>query len=731
MSATNSPFRAKYIFNPAFWPTWLGFAFLWLVTKLPYRLILALGSALGFLIMLLMAQRRRISRTNICLCFPDLTRRQQRRLLRQSFYSNGQAVFESALTWWGSPRKLKNLTHIEGLEHLEEAQKQGKGIILLGAHYATMEICGRIAAMHIPGFIATYKKVRNPLFEAMITHSRNKLKADTILSTDMRGILRELKNDKVIWYAPDQDFGDKKSVFAPFMGVQTSTLTLTSRLAKLSGAVVLPWYGERLKNNKGYKFSIGPELENFPSDDDVADATQLNASIEKQVRRIPEQYLWGHRRFKTRPIGEAQVYQPRRDRALKRYSLAMFLLAIPIAVYTLILAYRNQDKRYLAERFGRYPSPVEKLSTDFWFHASSVGEVIALLPLIERLQQLHPEKNIVLSTFTPTGGKIACQRLPDGVKHVYLPIDYVFSVKRFLTYINPRCAMIMETELWPNLFEYCYNYAIPIVIINGRLSKKSLQTKGWINYLMHRAVNQTSKILAKSDQEKEHFKRFSAKENKITVTGNLKYAAISHEVSNPIKLSRPYILIASTHEDEEIQIAKRWQASGDIHHILVIAPRHPHRSDKILTAFKQKAIACPVRSENERVDEYTEFYLADTFGELNQFIAGASFVVMGGSFVPVGGHNILEVAAQKKAVVFGPYMHNFAEERQQFLDANAALEATDYDDLMRIMRRLIDSPELCDSLGSKSNQLLQSQTEILNSYIEQLELFFTTYKIIN
>jgi KDO2-lipid IV(A) lauroyltransferase len=184
-------------------------------------------------------------------------------------------------------------------------------VILLGGHYTTLEISGRLLAFHTDGIQPIYKPAHNALYEAVMAGARKRLFDDLLDNSDMRTILRNLKRGKIIWYAPDQDFGRDRSVFAPFFGVPTATLTTTSRLARLSGAPVLPFSSERLPQGRGYVIRIHAPLPDFPSGDDVADASAVNAVIEAQVRRTPEQYLWVHKRFKTRPLGEPGVYRRR------------------------------------------------------------------------------------------------------------------------------------------------------------------------------------------------------------------------------------------------------------------------------------------------------------------------------------------------------------------------------------------------------------------------------------
>ncbi len=292
-----------------YWPTWLGLGLLRLSLLLPYSVMLLLGRGLGNLLFRLVGSRRHIAEVNVRLCFPEQEETARQKLVKESFVSAAISLFEGALSWWASDSRIKKLYRIEGLEHLEAARAQGRGVILLGGHYTTLEISGRFLAFHVEGLQPIYKPAHNKLFEAVMANSRKRLFDDLLPSADMRTIVRNLKKGKVVWYAPDQDFGRERSVFAPFFGVPTATLISTARLAKLSGALVVPYYSERLPGKEGFLLRLAPALTDFPSGDDLVDATRVNQVIEQQVRKVPEQYLWLHKRFKTRPEGDADVYR--------------------------------------------------------------------------------------------------------------------------------------------------------------------------------------------------------------------------------------------------------------------------------------------------------------------------------------------------------------------------------------------------------------------------------------
>ena len=303
MSHTNPSFNATDFLAPRYWPLWLWFGLLRLCCYLPYRAILALGGFAGWVMHRFIPRRRHIAEINIRLCFPELDAAQQQQLVRESFRAAGISLFEIAWSWWGPRRKLEPLCHIDGLEQLRAAQQQGKGVLLFSAHFTCLEIGGRLLALHAP-FHVMYKSHRNPLFEAVMRNGREQQFESAIDRNDIRLLIKTLKRGETCWYALDQDFGYQSAVFAPFFSNQAATLTATSRIAKMTGCAVIPFFTRRREDGSGYQLTLLPPLENFPSGDDLADATLTNGLIENEIRKAPTQYLWMHRRFKSQPGGE-------------------------------------------------------------------------------------------------------------------------------------------------------------------------------------------------------------------------------------------------------------------------------------------------------------------------------------------------------------------------------------------------------------------------------------------
>jgi len=270
-------------------------------------LSLGVGRLIGDLFYVAAPSRRRIAEVNIARCFPHLSALEQKRLVRKTMHSTGKSIIESAVALWGPVRQLQRRYSISGLEHIHAAQLRGQGVLLVSCHLTTMDAAGRILAFHVK-FDMLYRKDPNPLLAYKLISAREKYLGGTIVRSDTRQLIKNLRNGHVVWYAPDQDYGARHSVFAPFFGVQAASVTGTARITAMSKAVVLTFAHYRDEQNN-YHITIGPPVENYPSGDDVADATRINQVIEALILKQPDQYLWVHRRFKTRPEGEPDFYR--------------------------------------------------------------------------------------------------------------------------------------------------------------------------------------------------------------------------------------------------------------------------------------------------------------------------------------------------------------------------------------------------------------------------------------
>ena len=283
------------------------------VARMPWGVQRSLGSAAGWLLFHLMRRRRGIAETNLAHCFPTLCKTARSRIVRRHFRSLGLGLVEIAIAWWGNDEQMTARSHISGAEHLEAALSHGRGVILFGGHFTTFEIGGRILASRFK-VGAIYRPHNDPWWDLMLRTGRTRYLSALVAHKDARAMVRYLGRNRILWYAPDQDYSGGRRVFARFFAERAATTTATAWLARRSGARVVPFASYRRADDSGWDVVLEPALDGFPTGDDLADAERLNMVLEGQIERCVEQYLWVHRRFKTRPPGAPPVY----DAALLR-----------------------------------------------------------------------------------------------------------------------------------------------------------------------------------------------------------------------------------------------------------------------------------------------------------------------------------------------------------------------------------------------------------------------------
>ena len=299
---------SRSLLAPLQWPAWLGAGVIWLIARLPRPWLMGLGRLLGVLVQRVPSPRQQIAEANIALCFPELSKAEQAELVNAHLRDIGLMMVEFALGWMGSERAIANVpVTIEGLEHLEAARAQGKGVLLVGGHFSHLELCARLVSQRIR-ISGMYRRMDSAVFEWVVLRARLDYAEAMFDKDDIRGTVKYLRSGGTLWYAPDQDMRSKDSVFVPFFGVPAATITATHHLARLSGAVVIPFHHRRLPGNAGYALRLGAPLEHFPSADPLDDTARVNVCIEDMARAAPEQYLWVHKRFKTRPEGSPSIY---------------------------------------------------------------------------------------------------------------------------------------------------------------------------------------------------------------------------------------------------------------------------------------------------------------------------------------------------------------------------------------------------------------------------------------
>ncbi|MCH8262631.1 MAG: lipid IV(A) 3-deoxy-D-manno-octulosonic acid transferase [Proteobacteria bacterium] len=418
------------------------------------------------------------------------------------------------------------------------------------------------------------------------------------------------------------------------------------------------------------------------------------------------------------------------------YSIVLYLLA-PLVVFRLFwLGFRNPDYRSRwTERFG-FPDKIISHDKMIWLHAVSVGEVQAARPLVNALLEEYPDFRILITTMTPTGADCVRQYFADTVEHFYLPYDLPMSVKRFLSIIDPIILIVMETELWPNLFHYCQENNVPVVVVNARMSERSAKAYRRLSSLTQSTLKNISLIIAQGQKDAERLIALGADREKVKVTGNLKFDInFPHSVSEQaqairryLSVNRPVWIAASTHEGEERIIldsfAKILEKQSRC--LLVIVPRHPERSPGIKTLCNRRNLKVLCKTENAVCDERIQVFILDTLGELPMYYAAADVAFVGGSFTEIGGHNMLEPASLGVPVIMGPHVFNFQEISQLLLDERAAWKVSCADELSSRVCGLLDDANLRHNTGERGRNIVLKNRGNVENVMKLLRDFFRT-----
>ncbi len=400
------------------------------------------------------------------------------------------------------------------------------------------------------------------------------------------------------------------------------------------------------------------------------------------------------------------------------YSALLTIAAILTSPYWLAIGLKK--KKYLqnvGQRFGWRLSPPAASARPLWLHAVSVGEVLAAKVIFLALRKARPALPIVVSTVTVTGQELALREMPDAAAVFYFPFDWGWCVRRFLKRLHPRCVVLLETELWPNFLRECRRREIPVLLANGRLSIRSLRRYSVVRSLIRRMIQNVTLLAVQTGEDSERFVALGAAEEKVRITGSLKFdfpalavdseSAVIRCAQNALRLEADslVIVVGSTMRGEEPPILDAFvRVHNHLPQVrLILAPRHPERFTEVGEMLAQSGITFRRRSELSRSpDAAVEAVLLDTIGELRRVYSLASVAVIGGSFLThFGGHNPLEPAALGKAIIFGPHMSNFEEIAGLFIREHAARRCT-LQNLAETLLELLRDPDARRLLGDRA-----------------------------
>lgn len=416
------------------------------------------------------------------------------------------------------------------------------------------------------------------------------------------------------------------------------------------------------------------------------------------------------------------------------YNLLTYLLLIPYAFYWFIKGIGNRSYfDRLGQRFG-FGFP--KVDECIWIHAVSVGEVQAAVPLIRALIQRFPKKRLVVTTVTPTGGARVAAIFGDQVQHCYIPFEFPHAIASFFSSINPRAAMIMETEIWPNLYRGCGVRNIPLILVSARISPKSVPGYRRLLPLIRETLSHGIIIAAQTQADADRFLELGANPARTRVTGNIKFdvelepniSEAGEQLRSTLFGNRPVWIAASTHDGEELQVLEAHRTLLEKHPtlLLILVPRHPERFNGVREIIERWGFGVVARTEQRSCEAATEVFLGDTMGEVPLFFAASDIAFIGGSLVPIGGHNLLEPAAQGLPIITGPHVFNAEEIAKSFISLGACRIVANSDELARTISDLIDRPDEAGKIGGNGLAFLERNRGSLKRLLVLLEPLLAT-----
>ena len=404
----------------------------------------------------------------------------------------------------------------------------------------------------------------------------------------------------------------------------------------------------------------------------------------------------------------------------------IFYLILPIVFLRLFIK-SLRSPLYKKRWLERLALCSYRSESSIWIHAVSLGEAVATTPLIKALKKKYPKIDILVTTMTPTGSSHIVKTFGDRVIHTYIPYDYSGALKRFLRYMNPKILIIMETELWPNLLHFCAKKGVPVLLANARLSSKSEKQYKKIKWFMTKILRNINVIATQSQIDTERFINIGA--SSVKTIGNIKYdmslpdnlSIMSENLSR--KLNGKVVWVAaSTHDDEEKQVLEAFKIVKQVFDVLLILiPRHPERFAEISLlckkSFKTISYKKDVRNSHKSIPLNTEIIVGDTMGDLLLFYSLADVAFIGGSLVPIGGHNLLEAALVGTPIITGTHLDNFIEISQILESKKALIKVGDYDELAGSVIKLLQNRELMREQAQRAKEVLEDNRGVLKKLL--------------
>jgi len=397
------------------------------------------------------------------------------------------------------------------------------------------------------------------------------------------------------------------------------------------------------------------------------------------------------------------------------YTLALTLL-LPYVIFHLLWRGRKQPEylQHIGERFGFYP--IKSIKPIIWLHTVSVGETRAAASLVSALQKAYPTHQILLTHTTPTGRAASEQLYDDGVLRVYLPYDYPFAVKRFLTHFQPKIGVLLETEIWANLIHQCHRRSLPLLLLNARLSEKSARGYAKFSGLTRAALSELAGIAAQTPADAQRLMSLGA--SNVQMMGNLKYdiapppalLQLGAQLRTQFGAQRKIFLAASTREGEEELILDAISALNLPELLTIIVPRHPQRFDQVAKLLEQRGISYQKRSNNDAILTATKVVLGDSMGEMFAYYAACDLAFIGGSLLPFGGQNLIEASAVGRPVLIGPHTYNFEQATELAIAAGAALRVENITELQQKISALFAQPQRLVEMGNAGLLFVKSNT---------------------